>query len=209
MSSQKIYYIEGNIASGKTTFLDLVTNYLPNCQVIYEPLEVWQNLKDSNNKNILDHFYQDMKKYGYAFQSFAFLSRVNSLKDIDKNSEYVFIERSIYSDKNIFANNCYNKGLMTEIEWILYNEWFKWMDKYLKLPNSTHIYMKCAPEISYQRLLSRNRDEEKGVELDYLVDIHNCHERWIGNTKYIINAEQSFKDNKQVMKQMVNEIINF
>ena len=53
-------------------------------------------LKDSDNVNILDYFYKDMEKYTYSFQSFAFLSRVMLLDEIDKSKDIVFIERSFF-----------------------------------------------------------------------------------------------------------------
>ena len=42
-----------------------------------------------------------MEKYTYSFQSFAFLSRVMLLDEIDKSKDIVFIERSIFSDREI------------------------------------------------------------------------------------------------------------
>ena len=133
--SPTIIFVEGNIGSGKTTFLSLLEKKYPNCQVIYEPLEKWTELSDSQGKNILQYFYDDMNRYTYTFQSFAFLSRAMLLDKIDQKVDIVFIERSIFSDKNIFAKNCYQNGSMSEIEWNLYNKWFEWMISKLKLDN--------------------------------------------------------------------------
>ena len=117
----KIIFVEGNIWTGKTTFLNLVQEHVDNVQCILEPVDKWTGLSDSSGKNILHYFYENMEKYTYSFQSYAFLSRVMLLDLIDYSKEYVFIERSVYSDKNIFAQNCVQNGTMTEIEWNLYN----------------------------------------------------------------------------------------
>ena len=64
-----IIFIEGNIAVGKSTFLKRVSqikkihDHEVTIQCIFEPLNMWQKLVDSDGKNILDRFYQDMNKY--------------------------------------------------------------------------------------------------------------------------------------------------
>ena len=66
-----VFFIEGNIATGKSTILDLLEKHIPNCQIIKEPLHTWQNIEDTEG-NILDHFYKTPEKIAYAFQSLAF-----------------------------------------------------------------------------------------------------------------------------------------
>jgi deoxyadenosine/deoxycytidine kinase len=210
MNSPKVIFIEGNIASGKTTFINLLPEVI-DCQIILEPLDMWKELVDSKGKNILDYFYTDMPKYAYPFQSFAFLSRVKSVQNINSEKPYVFVERSIFSDKNIFAKNCYMNGIMTEIEWNLYNQWFDWMRDSLKIDNPYHIYMKCDPDVSYKRLLERSRQEEAGVSLKYLTEIYNRHEEWLGNYQncLTVDASQGFRDDKNIMKNLVNQITDY
>ena len=55
---KKWFIIEGNIGTGKSTFLKKLNEDL-DCEIIYEPLEQWIETKDEDNKNILDHFYKD------------------------------------------------------------------------------------------------------------------------------------------------------
>jgi deoxyguanosine kinase len=208
----QIYFVEGNISNGKSTFLKMIEENIPDCQVIYEPLNVWQNIIDSSNKNILDYFYTDMKKFAYSFQSLAFLSRVKSFQDVDYSKKYVFIERSIYSDKYIFAKNCYESGIMNEIEWNLYNEWFNWMEGMLNLNENRYkfVYISCEPNTSYNRLLLRNRREENTVSLEYLTQIYNKHEEWLNNKENVIKLDGnvSFNKDKNVFLNMFNKIIN-
>ena len=208
--TQQIIFIEGNIGSGKTTLLRRLLDRLDNCQVIYEPLDMWTKLTDSSGKNILEHFYTDMEKHSYAFQSIAFLSRTKSLEKIDPNKKYIFVERSIHSDKEIFAKNCFEKGIMPEIHYNLYKEWFSWMENTLNLKNIKHVYLRCDPEISYQRLQKRSRDEEKTVELEYLKDIHQCHEDWFNRIgDYItLDASKSFNVDDKEMEIIINKLIN-
>ena len=57
-----LFYIEGNISSGKSTFVRLLTNYMNkfkdnlelNPVLIQEPVDEWMETRDSDGKNILD-----------------------------------------------------------------------------------------------------------------------------------------------------------
>ena len=205
----KFFFIEGNISSGKSTFISLLENFFPKCKVIYEPLDVWKDLKDEDGKNILDHFYTDMKKYAYAFQSTAFLSRVIRLKEIsDSTEDYVFIERSVYSDKNIFAKNCHESGIMSTIESKLYHQWFNWMENYFNIPQKYFIYLKCDPEISHKRIKERNRPEEESVSLEYLKTLHNLHEEWLNSRDDVLTLDASlpFRDDTKSLNILLNKI---
>ena len=64
-----VYFVEGNIGTGKSTFLKMIEKCYPDdCQVIYEPLDTWTSFKDKEGVNILGHFYKDPKRYAYTFQ---------------------------------------------------------------------------------------------------------------------------------------------
>ena len=206
----EIFIVEGNIGSGKSTFLTRVKQILGDeVQIIYEPLEEWQKITDENGKNILDYFYTDMERFCYAFQSMAFITRYQKTLTIDTTKKYVFIERSIFSDKKIFAENCHKNKIMTEIEWNIYQEWFNSMSKLINFPFQ-FIYLRCQPETSYQRLKFRNRDEEKEVPLEYLRELHQRHEDWLNcleNDNIIINGELDFKHEDKVMIDYFSKFI--
>ena len=198
----QVFFIEGNIGTGKSTFLKMIEDLKNDrIQVIYEPVDVWTSFKDAEGKNILEYFYKDPQRFAYTFQNLAFISRVECLKTIDSSKDYVFIERSIWSDKNVFAENCFQSKLMTEIEYKLYNRWFTWMEcSILKdIPNFQYIYLKCSPTISLQRLQFRNRNEESTVDLEYLIKLDQKHDEWLlkeQNNTIVIDASQDLKDKK-------------
>ena len=177
-------YIEGNIGTGKTTLLSLINsnkssyNILRDSSIIYEPVDEWIRLKDSDGCNILDKFYGNQSRWSFTFQINSFLSRRASIETCTSNIK--IIERSVYSDKNCFAKNCYNNGNMTELEYKIYNRWFDWLSntKEDKEPQK-FIYLKTSPEICYDRILKRNREEESGITIEYLEQIHNLHEEWL------------------------------
>ena len=81
----KTFIIQGNIASGKTTLCKLLDT--DRAEVIYEPVDKWINLTDSNNNNILKLYYDDKERYAYTFQTYAFLTRAKLLKEKQKSSK--------------------------------------------------------------------------------------------------------------------------
>jgi len=217
IKKMKIIFVEGNIGSGKSSFLNKISDYvkknnLQKIKCIQEPVDIWKNMIDKEGKNILEYFYEDPKRNCYMFQTFAFISRLEHLDNLQDDYTYI-IERSVLSDKNIFALNCYETDLMTHMEWLTYNTWFDWMHtKYSHVFNkSKFLYIQCEPEISFERIQKRNRMEEKDISLDYIKLIHSKHEDWLvknTNTNVIIvDGKQNLLDD-QIFKEFMNNFIH-
>lgn len=209
----KVYFVEGNIGTGKSTFLEMIEkNFGDMYQVIYEPVDIWTNFKDSSGKNILQYFYEDQKRFAYTFQNTAFVSRVEKLEEIDSSKEAIFIERSIWSDKNIFARNCFESGMLNEIEYKLYTKWFNWLEKNIRLGEYEFVYLKCDPETSFARMKNRKRAEESGVSFEYIQKIHQKHEEWMKDLVQdkpvtILNADCEFKDQK-IFEELLSFVLS-
>ncbi len=176
--AQRYFVVEGNIGSGKSTFLKMLNQYL-NIQIVFEPLEQWQNVIEG--EDLLDYFYTDPKRWAYTFQSYAFVSRVMTQQSYARTNPYAVqvLERSVFSDRYCFALNCYELGYMSALEWKLYQEWFSWLiDTYMARPDG-FIYLQTNPKVCYERRRKRDRQSERQVTLEYLEGIHHKHERWL------------------------------
>lgn len=206
-----VYFVEGNIGTGKSTFLKMIEKCYPEkCQVIYEPVDTWTSFKDSEGENILGHFYRDPKRYAYTFQNIAFISKIEKLTEIDASKPFVFIERSIWSDKNIFAKNCHMCGLMNDIEHQVYLRWFDWIEANAKKPEVLNfLYLRCSPETSHKRVNIRGRAEESGLSLEYLQAIHDRHEEWMEDekNKTVLDAELDYTD-ETVFKNFMEKFLS-
>jgi deoxyadenosine/deoxycytidine kinase len=212
-------YIEANIGAGKTTFINkLKKHYINNDNIICieEPVDEWLQFKDSENNNILNMFYKDQKRWSYTFQMNAFMTRIESIKKKYKSNKINFIERSIYTDKNCFALICKEKGFINEIEWNLYNNWFKWLNNKFNVEPSGYIYIRASPETCYERIKQRNRDEESNITLDYLKDLNRKHEDWLIKKEYnnsvpilILDGEKDFENNEMIFINYLREIDRF
>jgi len=215
-----ILMVEGNIGAGKSTFLKIVKKTL-NLDVIFEPTNKWQSNKEDSN--LLHLFYKDTPRWAYTFQSYAFISRVQSILEYQQknvSSHLQVLERSVYCDRYCFAKNCFESGLMTALEWQIYKEWFTWLvEKYTPRP-SGFIYLQTTPEICFQRINKRNRSEEANVPLSYLQALHKRHEDWLIKQKeltpflatvpvLILDCTQEFETDVRVQEQHMQAIQDF
>lgn len=183
-----IIFIEGNIGAGKTTFLKLLENSgyfnekYPNKKIayVYEPVNEWTEYKDSNGKDILTYFYEDQSRYGFSFQWYVFMTRIRAInKAIEAGADILFVERSIFTDRNVFMKSLYEKGKLSEIEHKMYNDWFDWISAKFLINNYKFVYLYLSTEECYNRILKRSRDAEAVIEYDYLDLINKNHDTWL------------------------------
>ena len=65
--------VEGNIGSGKTTFLDKFLDRQDEVELLAEPVDRWRNL---GGRNLLDLMYSDPARHSFLFQSYVQLTMV-------------------------------------------------------------------------------------------------------------------------------------
>ena len=97
----------------------------------------------------------------------AYISRLSIMKNAIKQNKYKYIisERSLYTDSNIFAKMLYDDKKISEIEYSIYKMWF---EEFINdIPLTKIIYVKADPQISLERVITRNRLGEN-IPLSYL-----------------------------------------
>jgi deoxyguanosine kinase len=193
-SNYNIVSIEGNIGSGKSTLLEnLRKHYSNDTHIIFlrEPVDDWEKIKDVDGNTMLKKFYSNQEKYSFAFQMMAYISRLKILRDTIKdiscqnsNEKYVIItERSLYTDKYVFAKMLFDQG---NIEDVCYQIYLNWFDEFIKdFPINYSIYVNTEPEKCYERIHKRARDGEEVIPLQYLQECHNYHEAFLDKTNRI------------------------
>jgi|688.fasta_scaffold820231_1 deoxyadenosine/deoxycytidine kinase len=179
----QIFSIEGNIGTGKSTFLDeLKKHYKDNARICFleEPVNVWTSIMDEHGVNIIEKYYQNQKRYAFSFQMMAYISRLSSLKRVLEQDKYdvIIMERSLYTDCNVFAKMLYNEKKIEEIEYAIYKKWYYEFIK--EFPPITFVYLRAKPTLSFERVLKRNRQGET-IPLEYLENCHNYHDDWLLN----------------------------
>ncbi len=205
--------IEANVGAGKSSFLKIFGQKWPEqFNIIYEPLDEWQTKYTDINNNILGLFYEDIPRWGYTFQSNAFITRIQKY-DYEKNPEKINLtERSILSDHHIFAQMLHDDKKMNDIEWKLYQNWFQWLSNKFNAKPDSIIYLRCNPNIAYERVKKRARSEEETISLEYLTRLSEYHDKWLLNETSIpvkiINVDEDFIDNEEKIQSMYQNIFN-
>ena len=198
MNKVKIITIEGNIGSGKSTLLEYLKNELiiSNQKVIFmkEPVDEWEDIKDSNGNTMLQKFYENQEKYSFPFQMMAYISRLKLLKEtVEKYPNAIIIsERSLYTDKYVFAKMLYETNKIEDVSYQIYCKWF---DTFVKdYPIVGIIYVKTDPEICHDRVAKRSRVGESNIPLDYLVSCDTYHDDMLDKEKKLVSKNQLVLD---------------
>ena len=224
----QIISIEGNIGSGKSTLLaNLKKHFKNNKHVVFlkEPVDEWSKIKDENNITILEKFYIDQEKYSFSFQMMAYISRLKLLKDSIKEIKYtendfetkyvIITERSLYTDKMVFAKMLYDTGKIESINYQIYLNWFNtFADDF---PVNKIIYVKTEPEICHQRITERHRDGEDNIPIDYLKSCSKYHDNMLDKNlsecvckdQIVLNGNNNIYENESILNEWINSIQKF
>lgn len=191
MANCTIFSVEGNIGSGKSTLVNVLKDYFSQNDTertivfLDEPVHEWESITDSNGESILSKFYANQTKYAFSFQMMAYISRISNLRRaIRENPGAIIItERSVLTDKNVFAKMLYDDDKIEEVNYKIYLNWF---DEFSKdLPIIGIIYVKASPEVCYNRVIKRGRTGET-IPLEYLTNCHDYHNNWLINQDIVL-----------------------
>ena len=220
-----IVSIEGNIGSGKSTLLaNLRNNYKDDANIVFlkEPVDEWEKITDENGVTILEKFYADQEKYSFSFQMMAYVSRLKVLRDELKNIKFsedkktiIITERSLYTDKMVFAKMLYDSG---KIEYINYQIYLSWFDTFSEeFPVHKIVYVKTCPEKCYSRVHKRSRDGEENIPLDYLINCSKYHNDMLDmsssecvcNNQLVLDGNIDIYENKKQLEIWSSDIDKF
>ena len=224
-----IVSIEGNIGSGKSTLLEkLREEYKDNKHVRFlrEPVDEWEKIKDKDGNTMLQKFYANQNEYSFAFQMMAYISRLAIIRDTVReiinvnanteiiNKKFVIItERSLYTDKFVFAKMLYDQGKIEDVKYQIYLNWF---DEFAKdFPVNDVIYVNTDPTKCYERIHKRSRIGEEVIPLAYLEACHKYHNEFLDETtgvntnKLILDGNQDIFLKAGIVDEWIASINNF
>jgi deoxyadenosine/deoxycytidine kinase len=179
-----IITLDGNIGAGKSTLLEALRG-LPNVTVIPEPVGNWMQMKNSAGESLLSLFYKDTSRWCYTFQNCALLTRLletqKVLKQWTPSQGILITERSVLTDRYVFAEMLHKQGKLDDLEWDLYLKWYT--NFAADLPIRGIIHLTTDAHISQERIVKRGRSGEESIPLSYLADLDAQHTQWIRSTK--------------------------
>jgi len=190
--TNKLFTIEGDIGSGKTTLINtLRAKYEKNKKIMFlkEPVDDWLNIKDKDGLSMVEKFYRDQEKYSFSFQMMAFISRSAIVrKAMRENPGAIFItERCLLTDKYVFAKMLHDQNKIEDVNYEIY---LKWFDEFAnEFPIESIIYVKTDPKVCHKRISKRARVGEDVIPLEYLIDCDKYHNEYIETVRPIISGE--------------------
>ena len=210
-NSKYLVYIEGNIASGKSSLIQILKNEIKeNIECYSEPIDKWTNLE---GKNLLKEMYIDPKNKSFTLQTYIQLTMAQ-IQMANQTKPVKITERSLMSERFVFIENLFRNELLNETETEILSRWFQFLSKQIPRVNEI-IYLQTSPETSFRRLQSRNRAEESSVTLDYIKQIHELYEEWLvkksmGNLDgikiRIINQNLTFDELRTSYQEIINDL---
>ena len=128
----------------------------------------------------VDEFYEDMNRWSFHLQVYFLNSRFNQVARIRESKRGTIQDRTIYEDCHIFATNLYKSGYIVERDYHNYLELFKSMIKHVQPPDLL-IYLKADIPKLVANIEKRGREYEELIRLEYLKNLNQHYEEWIGN----------------------------
>jgi len=212
MTNRRFVSIEGNIGSGKSTFLAHLEAFYRdknNKDIVFipEPVDQWSVIRDAMGQTMLEKFYQDQKKYAFSFQMMAYISRLAMLrKAVDDNPHAtIFIsERCLDTDRCVFAKMLFDQGNMEDVDYQIYTTWFDTFSK--EFPICIRIYVKADPAICHQRIAIRCRQGESTISINYLEMCHEYHERMMLESKAFVVTFDGNMDKTHALREWTDYV---
>jgi len=203
--------LDGNIGAGKSTLLTAIKLAAPELTVLQEPVGDWLTLKNEAGESLLSLFYKDTPRWAYTFQNCAILTRLIATRDAMARTDtnrIMITERSVLTDRYVFAEMMLEEGKMSKLEWDLYMKWF---DAFAKdIPIKGMIHITTDPAQSKQRIVRRGRLGEDSISLEYLTKLDQQHKKWISTTTLptlSLSTEDSLELNVEKIRTFCKQFI--
>ena len=139
----------------------------------------------------------------------AYISRLSLLRKAMKQGyNYIFTERCVNTDRNVFAKMLYDSEKIEKINYEIYTKWF---DEFIEEFNNFHyIYIKTDPNIALERVNKRARSGES-IPLNYLSECNKYHNEWLDKTHKVtildgnVNRENDYSDWIKIINDLFND----
>ncbi len=164
---KKFVAVAGNIGVGKSTLVAMLCQRL-DWQPFYEPV--------AENPYLAD-FYRDMRAWAFHSQIFFLTHRLRTHRQLIDHPTSAIQDRSVYEDAEVFAQNLYRQGLITDRDYGAYRELYQVLCDFLPPPDLV-VYLRASVPTLLKRITQRDRDYERQITAVYLGQLNELYEDW-------------------------------
>ncbi len=192
--------IAGNIGAGKTTLTEMLSKHYR-----------WiPQFEDVDHNPYLTDFYDDMPRWSFNLQIYFLHGRLNQILDIQRGTETIIQDRTIYEDANIFAPNLHEMGLMSKRDFDNYFGFFSTIKSMVQPPDLL-IYLKASVPTLVSQIQKRGREYEENIRLDYLKKLNEYYNKWIDGYKegplLVIDCDKNkFGENGEDFGEIISKV---
>ena len=203
IKSKKIYALEGNIGAGKSTIMKIISNQFHDVEFVEEPVKQWQNL---NGCNLLNSFYSDPKRWGFSFEFYSMLTKIQALLYAGESDKpIIIIERSILSNK-VFMDLSNELGKLDKMEYTMLINTYNFYLEHVYPQIAGIIYLDTPVEECRRRITKRNRGEECTIEKSYLNSIKEKMDEMCNSSTMIVIRIDGMYDCQRDVKRVCDNI---
>jgi deoxyadenosine/deoxycytidine kinase len=132
------------------------------------------------------------------------------LLEIQRGTETVIQDRTIYEDAHIFAPNLHDMGLMSKRDFDNYSYLFQTLKAMIQPPDLL-VYLKASVPTLVGQIQKRGREYEENIRLDYLKKLNELYNRWIDGYKegplLVIDVDKNnFPEKDEDLGEVINKI---
>lgn len=191
--------LEGNIGVGKSTILSNVYDHFGiNSGIAY----AWEPIHDWQTNGFLEGMYTGKIPHS-EFQHIVMNSMFRETYKNLANTNILLQERSMDTTVQVFSKcNVNDQESLNIIQYCFNN-----LKSILGLSyniNTHRIYLRVPPDIAFSRISSRSRSCEASICQNYVNNINNAYEQWLG---FIENEHTTIIDAAKSIDEVTKDVI--
>ncbi len=212
--------VDGLTGVGKSTFVRLLEERIPEAEIAYEPAEQWLNIK--GHGGLWQLFFKEPARWAFSMETYISFVRMKELERTFKacTKNVLIVDRSLYLDRFCYGPILKNQGAMSPLEWAMYQDWFDWIEEHTPRPDGFIYLQPSSAEITMIRIAGRERAEEKNFPIALQQAFHTCYENFFIQKKGLpahiasipvlaLNADNNFKSDKLVRQNYMHQVQQF
>jgi deoxyadenosine/deoxycytidine kinase len=159
--------VAGNMGAGKSELVQFLCRRY-GLKPFFEPNDTNPYLAD---------FYADMPRWAFHSQIYFLAHKFRLHRELMEEPGTVVQDRTIYEDAEIFCENLFRTGKMSERDYQTYRELYQTICASLAPPDLM-IFLKCPVRTLKKRIAQRGRKMEIDVPTEYLKSLNQLYEEW-------------------------------